>query len=62
MSEKIKFGRSKVFFDTFNRRPGPVKTNTSFTSFVSISKFIFVVFSSVITGVLSKTSLGILIG
>ena len=27
MSEKVKFGRSKVFFDTFNRRPGPVKTN-----------------------------------
>ncbi len=27
MSESIKFGRSKVFFDTFNRRPGPVKSN-----------------------------------
>ncbi len=27
MSEKVKFGRSKVFFDTFNRRPGPIKKN-----------------------------------
>ena len=27
MGEKIKFGRSKVFFDTFNRRPGPIKKN-----------------------------------
>ena len=27
MSEKVKFGRSKVFFDTFHRRPGPIKKN-----------------------------------
>ena len=27
MSEKVKFGRSKVFFETFNRRPGPIKKN-----------------------------------
>ena len=27
MSEKVKFGRSPVFFDTFNRRPGPIKKN-----------------------------------
>ena len=27
MSEKVKFGRSKVFFDTFERRPGPIKKN-----------------------------------
>ena len=25
--EKIKFGKSKVFFDTFTRRPGPIKKN-----------------------------------
>ena len=25
--EKVKFGRSKVFFDPFNRRPGPIKKN-----------------------------------
>ena len=28
MSEEIvKFGKSKVFFDTFTRRPGPIKKN-----------------------------------
>ena len=27
MSEKIKFGRSPVFFDPFERRPGPIKKN-----------------------------------
>ncbi|MBQ9087196.1 MAG: 2-oxoacid:acceptor oxidoreductase family protein [Lentisphaeria bacterium] len=27
MSEKVKFGRSPVFFETFNRRPGPIKKN-----------------------------------
>ena len=27
MSEKVKFGRSPVFFDTFTRRPGPIKKN-----------------------------------
>ncbi|MCQ2352977.1 MAG: 2-oxoacid:acceptor oxidoreductase family protein [Victivallaceae bacterium] len=27
MSEKVKFGRSKVFFDPFERRPGPIKKN-----------------------------------
>lgn len=27
MKEEIVFGRSKGFFDTFTRRPGPVKTN-----------------------------------
>ena len=26
-TEKVKFGRSKVFFDPFERRPGPIKTN-----------------------------------
>ena len=26
-TEKIKFGRSNVFFDPFERRPGPIKTN-----------------------------------
>ena len=25
--EKVKFGRSKVFFDPFHRRPGPIKKN-----------------------------------
>ena len=25
--EKVKYGRSKVFFDPFNRRPGPIKKN-----------------------------------
>ena len=27
MSEKVKFGKSSVFFDTFERRPGPIKKN-----------------------------------
>ena len=27
MSEKVKFGRSPVFFDPFERRPGPIKKN-----------------------------------
>jgi len=27
MSEIVKYGRSKVFFDTFERRPGPIKKN-----------------------------------
>ncbi len=27
MSEKVKFGRSPVFFDTFTRRPGPIQKN-----------------------------------
>ena len=26
-TEKVKFGRSSVFFDPFERRPGPIKTN-----------------------------------
>ena len=26
-TEKVKFGRSKVFFDPFERRPGPIKKN-----------------------------------
>ena len=25
--ERVKFGKSKVFFDTFERRPGPIKKN-----------------------------------
>lgn len=25
--ETVKFGKSKVFFDTFERRPGPIKKN-----------------------------------
>ena len=27
MKEEIKFGKSSVFFDTFERRPGPIKKN-----------------------------------
>lgn len=27
MSKRVKFGRSSVFFDTFERRPGPIKKN-----------------------------------
>ncbi len=27
IEEKVKFGKSKVFFDTFTRRPGPTKKN-----------------------------------